>query len=98
MPENKSSVYLIERSIYFKIVLRHCTDTFIKNFQMTKTQACLLGGSLILSSLFISQSCTKSTSSDTTLIGNWTKASDFDGNARSEAVAFTVGDFAYITT
>ena len=65
---------------------------------MRKAHAYLLGGSLILSSLFISQSCTKHTSSDSDLVGNWTRASDFDGNARGEAVSFVIGDFAYITT
>jgi N-acetylneuraminic acid mutarotase len=30
--------------------------------------------------------------------GNWMKRSDFEGNARTEAVAFTVGDTAYIGT
>ena len=65
---------------------------------MRKAHAYLLGGSLIVSTLFISQSCTKHTSSDSDLVGNWTRASDFDGNARGEAVSFVVGEFAYITT
>ncbi|MEJ0102543.1 MAG: kelch repeat-containing protein [Bacteroidota bacterium] len=65
---------------------------------MRKAHAYLLGGSLILSSLFISQSCTKNTSGDSDLVGNWIRASDFDGNARGEAVSFVVGAYAYITT
>src|SRR5258706_9772825 len=69
-----------------------------KFLQMIKAHSFLLGGLLIASSLFISQSCTKHTSSDSTLVGNWTRASDFDGNARGEAVSFVVGTYAYITT
>ncbi len=53
---------------------------------------------LIGSSLFFLYSCTKSTSTTSTLIGNWVKRSDFDGVARSEAVSFVIGDTAYITT
>jgi len=53
---------------------------------------------LIGSALFFLYSCTKSTSSTSTLIGNWVKRSDFDGVARSEAVSFVIGDTAYITT
>src|SRR3977135_2485369 len=42
--------------------------------------------------------CTKSTTSSSTYIGNWVTISDFDGNARSEAVVFTINDQAYLTT
>ncbi|MES1218672.1 MAG: galactose oxidase [Bacteroidota bacterium] len=65
---------------------------------MRKAYAYLLGGSLIVSTAFISQACHKSSNSDTDLVGNWTRASDFDGNARGEAVSFVIGTFAYITT
>ncbi|MFI5186765.1 MAG: Kelch repeat-containing protein [Chitinophagales bacterium] len=64
---------------------------------MRKTQAYLLGGSLIILSFLITQSCVKH-SDTTTLIGNWSRSSDFDGNARSEAVTFIIGDFAYLAT
>lgn len=41
--------------------------------------------------------CAKeSTTTDT--LGNWVTGSDFDGNARSEAVSFTIGSHAYLTT
>jgi N-acetylneuraminic acid mutarotase len=73
-------------------------DIFIKIFKMRKANAYLLGGLLIGSSLFITQSCTKNTGSDSDLIGNWTRASDFDGDERSEAVSFVIGDYAYIIT
>ncbi len=36
--------------------------------------------------------------SDTELIGNWKERSDFEGSARSDAVAFTIGNKAYIGT
>ncbi|MBS1921354.1 MAG: galactose oxidase [Bacteroidetes bacterium] len=65
---------------------------------MRKVFVYALGFSLIVTSVFLSQSCTKSTSSTSDLIGNWSRASDFDGNARSEAVCFTIGDYAYIST
>ena len=53
---------------------------------------------LIGSSLFLTYSCTKSTSSTTDTVGNWVRRSDFDGVSRSEAVSFVVGDTAYIST
>jgi N-acetylneuraminic acid mutarotase len=54
---------------------------------------------LLFSSLLITTfSCKKSSSDDDDPIGNWVRASDFDGNARSEAVVFTIGDKAYLTT
>lgn len=89
---------MVRRSIYFRIVFRQRADTFIKILQMRKIHAYLLGSSLIVSSLLISQGCTKSTDSDDDLVGNWTKSNDFGGNARSEAVSFTIGDNAYIST
>jgi N-acetylneuraminic acid mutarotase len=49
------------------------------------------------SALFLLFACTKSSSS-TTLIGNWVNRFDFAGVSRTEAVAFTVGDVAYIGT
>jgi len=65
---------------------------------MKKVYAYLAGGSLILSSIFISQGCSKSTEDSDDLVGNWKKSSDFDGNARSEAVTFTIGDSVYLAT
>jgi N-acetylneuraminic acid mutarotase len=65
---------------------------------MRKVNAYLIGSAIILSSVLISQSCTKDTGDDDDLIGNWKKSSDFGGNARSEAVSFVIGEFAYVTT
>lgn len=55
---------------------------------------------LPISIILIVTSCVpKNTDTPTTATsGNWMKRSDFEGNARTEAVAFTVGDTAYIGT
>lgn len=65
---------------------------------MTKANAYVIGIGIISFSLIASQSCTKSTDTDDELIGNWKRADDFEGNARSEAVSFTIGDYAYVST
>jgi N-acetylneuraminic acid mutarotase len=65
---------------------------------MTKTNAYWIGGLLIITSLITSQGCTKSTDSDDDLVGNWKRSDDFEGNARSEAVSFTIGEYAYVST
>lgn len=65
---------------------------------MQKKYSYLLGGIMVLSSAIISQGCDSSSDSDDDLIGNWKKSSDFDGNARSEAVTFTIGDYVYLST
>jgi len=49
--------------------------------------------------LFISFSgCNKASDSSSDLVGNWIASSDFDGNARSEAVSFTIGAKTYLST
>ncbi|MGN6294393.1 MAG: Kelch repeat-containing protein [Chitinophagaceae bacterium] len=63
---------------------------------MKKAYAYLIGTAMISTSLIISQGCTKSTDDDDDLIGNWKRSDDFEGNARSEAVSFTIGDYAYV--
>ncbi len=65
---------------------------------MQKKYSYLLGSIMVLSSAIISQGCDSSGDSDDELIGNWKRSSDFDGNARSEAVIFTIGDYVYLTT
>ncbi len=42
--------------------------------------------------------CTKSTDGDDDLVGNWSISKDFESDARSEAILFTIGDKAYIGT
>ena len=71
---------------------------FYQKSSMRKMYAYFIGVSLIVLSIFISQGCTKSSTSSSDLVGNWSRSSDFDGNARSEAVGFVIGNFAYIST
>ena len=61
---------------------------------MTKTSNLLV----LLISLTCLFSCSKSSSSssDGTTVGNWVTRSEFDGKVRTEAVAFTIGGFAYV--
>ena len=65
---------------------------------MKKAYSYLLGGALIFSTAIITQGCDASEDSSDDLVGNWKRSSDFDGNARSEAVTFTIGDQVYLTT
>ncbi len=65
---------------------------------MRKGIAYSIGISIIATSFILSQACTKNTDADDELVGNWTRSSDFDGNARSEAVTFAIGDNIYLTT
>jgi len=46
--------------------------------------------------LFTINGCSKSTTTTTTVLGDWSRASDFEGVARTEAVEFTIGDTAYV--
>lgn len=55
-----------------------------------------LPASIVLVLLSCSKSSSSSSSSDTS--GNWIKRSEFEGNARTEAAAFTIGDTSYIGT
>lgn len=63
---------------------------------MRKAHACLVGLAIIASASLITQSCSKSSSKDDDLIGNWKKANAYGGNARSEAISFTIGNYAYV--
>lgn len=55
---------------------------------------------LILCGLFIISvyGCSKCNPSSTSLVGDWSRSSDFDGFARSDAAIFTIGDSAYVAT
>ena len=46
--------------------------------------------------MWIISACNPNSSSDSTTVGNWITRSSFEGVARSEAVAFTIGDFSYL--
>ncbi len=43
-------------------------------------------------------SCSKSDDGDDEYVGNWFRSYDFEGVARTEAVCFTIGNYAYIST
>lgn len=51
---------------------------------------------LLVSSTFLLHSCTKETTSDDDLTGNWKRSSEFEGVGRTEAVTFTIGDKVYV--
>ena len=55
---------------------------------------------LIVSSLVVAflSGCSDNDSDDEELVGNWFELSDFEGVPRSDAVAFTIGDKAYVGT
>lgn len=59
---------------------------------MRYLNVCFLG----LAAVLMLASC--SSSSDTTKLGNWIKRADYAGDARYEAVAFVIGDTAYVGT
>lgn len=63
---------------------------------MRKANAYLLGIAMIGTSVLLTESCSKSTTTE--LLGNWTTAPDFGGDDRGEAVSFVIGDYAYIGT
>src|ERR1700733_3002579 len=66
---------------------------------MRKMCSYLLGSSLIISSLFISEGCRKHAPHNNNIHnGNWTTSADFDGFARNRAVSFVIGSSAYIAT
>lgn len=84
--------------VYFKTVLGSPTATFIENSVMKKKYPYIIGALMISSTLVFTEGCSTSSDSTSDLIGNWKKSSDFDGNARSEAVTFTIGDSVYLST
>ena len=55
----------------------------------------LLLGMLTLALVSVVISC-KDDDDEETLVGNWLKKSDYEGAARSQAVAFSIGNFGYV--
>lgn len=47
---------------------------------------------------FVITSCNPDSSTNSATVGNWITRSAFEGVARSEAVAFTIGDYSYMGT
>ncbi len=79
------------------IALSQAGNTLAKNSTMRTVNAYIFGLALIGSSVLFGVRC-GSKSSSTTLIGNWLRSSDFDGDGRSEAIGFTIGDKTYLGT
>lgn len=48
--------------------------------------------------ILIIPACSKSSDSSSDLVGNWAISDYFDGNARSEAVSFTINDTVFVGT
>jgi N-acetylneuraminic acid mutarotase len=65
---------------------------------MQKKYSYLLGSIMIIGTAIFSPGCDPSEDSTDDLIGNWKKSADFDGDARSEAVTFIIGDYVYLGT
>jgi N-acetylneuraminic acid mutarotase len=71
---------------------------------MTRTKAiffskyrlimCLMAG-VVMAGM---SSCNKSDSDDDEYVGNWFRSYDFEGVARTEAVSFVIGNYAYVGT
>lgn len=71
------------------------SDSLVANLFTMKANLLLISVTAFGPFLF---SCTKATDNDSTTKGNWILRSSFEGVARSEAVAFTVGNKGYIVT
>lgn len=50
---------------------------------------------VFLAAVLLLGSCEKSSVSSDELVGNWKRRAEFDGNGRTEAVTFTIGDKVY---
>jgi N-acetylneuraminic acid mutarotase len=71
-----------------------CTDKKIKRMQSIKK---ILPSILLFSAIvFTTTSCSKTSTSDTDIIGNWKRSSEFEGVGRTEGVTFTIGDKVYV--
>ncbi len=53
---------------------------------------------IILTPVLLLPGCSKNTGDDDDLVGNWSISKDFESDARSEAVLFTIGNKAYLGT
>ncbi|MEI9958478.1 MAG: hypothetical protein WDM90_19725 [Ferruginibacter sp.] len=67
-----------------------------KNNVYAKNQNSLRLPILLLAFITVISSCSKSSDSTTTLVGDWKKSSEFEGVARTEAVTFTIGTTVYV--
>jgi N-acetylneuraminic acid mutarotase len=79
------------------IPLSEAGYTLAKNSTMRTVNAYIIGFALISFSVIFGVRC-GSKGNSTTLIGDWSRSSDFDGDGRSEAIGFTIGDKTYLGT
>jgi N-acetylneuraminic acid mutarotase len=87
--------------VYFKMIFSGDANIFThyQIFFMRKVYVYFLGAGIITASCFLSSGCSKSSgTAASTLVGNWSRSSDFDGDARSEAASFVIGNYAFIST
>jgi N-acetylneuraminic acid mutarotase len=67
-----------------------------KNMSMQKIKSRFKLSFILLCLMAIVASCTKTSTDDTDITGNWKRSSEFEGVGRTEAVTFTVGDKVYV--
>lgn len=65
---------------------------------MRKVNVYVWGSIMLLGAVVLGIGCGKTSDSTEELVGNWSRASDFDGYARSESVSFVIGNYVYLST
>jgi len=92
-------IYKTILKLHFNDLPVWLSDSLAANFfYMTKVKTlfiCLAAGAGTIAFL---SACNKNSDSSDTTVGNWILKSSFEGVARSEAVAFTIGGKGYIVT
>lgn len=88
-------IYEYTLLLHFNDFTVSLSDSLAANFLMMKAKIVLISITALSALL---HSCTKSSDTDDTTEGNWITRSSFEGVARSEAVAFTIGNKGYIVT
>lgn len=64
---------------------------------MKKLYAYCSAGCLLIA-VSLTSSCRRTTDDSSDLVGNWTTVADFQGDTRSDAASFVIGDNAYVLT
>ena len=67
-----------------------------KSKYMQKNKNYLQAALILFLFTAVLSSCSKTSSSDTDVTGNWKRSSEFEGVGRTEAVTFTIGDKVYV--
>jgi N-acetylneuraminic acid mutarotase len=83
-----------------QLIKNHSENTMTKKFygKFLYRLPYIIYLTLIFSILVLVPACKEEEEEEEDLIGNWVKLSDFEGVARADAVAFTIGNKAYIGT